>query len=108
MLARRGKITLPDGGIIETPLLLPSFSSRGFPDIKEIMKGLSEVIRGPALVSAYDIRHELILKNFSLEAFNKNLENCPYLYYFIKKDILEVMVSTTLLFLFYSSSMLSP
>lgn len=56
---------MPDGGIIETPLLLPSFSSRGFPDIKAIMKGLSEVIRGPALVSAYDIKHGLISSKFS-------------------------------------------
>lgn len=65
MLARRGVIALPDGSVFETPLLLHSFSSRGFPDIKRIMNGLAEIIRAPALVSAYDVKHDLILRNLS-------------------------------------------
>ena len=55
MFARKTKLNLPDGSFVETPILLPAFSSRGFPDIKDIVKGVREVMLGPALISAYDI-----------------------------------------------------
>lgn len=57
MFARKTKLNLPDGSFIETPILLPAFSSRGFPDIKDIVKGVREVMVGPALISAYDIHY---------------------------------------------------
>jgi hypothetical protein len=46
--------------VAETPLLLPSFSSKGFPQVAKIMKLMGEFITGPILVSAYDIYHEEI------------------------------------------------
>lgn len=38
-----------------TPLLVPSFSSKGFAEIAELHKSLSEVVIDASLVSAYDI-----------------------------------------------------
>jgi hypothetical protein len=46
--------------VAETPLMLPSFSSKGFPQIAKIMKLMGEFITGPILVSAYDIYHKEI------------------------------------------------
>jgi len=40
-----------------TPLLVPSFSSKGFPEAGEIVKYSAELIAGPALVSAYDLHY---------------------------------------------------
>jgi hypothetical protein len=60
MFARRSKLFLDGQIIAETPLLLPSFSSKGFPQIKSMMKFMSEFITGPILVSAYDIHYRNI------------------------------------------------
>lgn len=60
MLARSEKLYLPNGDFIETPILLPSFSSRGFPELKKITKYLEEHLSGPFLISAYDLHHKLI------------------------------------------------
>lgn len=65
MFARKGKINLPNGNFIETPLLLPSFSSRGFSDVEIIMRNIRETFDGPGLVSAYDIFYGLINKNLN-------------------------------------------
>lgn len=62
MLARSEKLHLPNGDIIETPILLHSFSSRGFPDLKKIIRYLEEYLSGPFLISAYDLHYELIQK----------------------------------------------
>jgi hypothetical protein len=43
-----------------TPLLVPSFSSKGFPVVNEIVEYSSELIEGVALVSAYDLHYGLI------------------------------------------------
>jgi hypothetical protein len=43
--------------IERTPLLVPSFSSKGFPDVHKIIEYSSEVIDGPTLVSAYDLHY---------------------------------------------------
>lgn len=43
---------------VETPLLAPSFSSRGFPDIGAIIDALRVDVGGLCLVSAFDLAHE--------------------------------------------------
>lgn len=65
MLARCTKFSLPNGDNFETPLLLPSFSSKGFPDLQKIIKILEEHISGPVLISAYDVHYKLIQKKIS-------------------------------------------
>jgi len=62
MLARCTKFNLPNGDCFETPLLLPSFSSKGFPDLKKIVRVVEEYISGPVLISAYDVHYKLIQK----------------------------------------------
>ncbi|WP_231727333.1 hypothetical protein [Kordiimonas lipolytica] len=49
-------------------MIVPSFSSRGFPDIKKIIDGAREYVNDQALISAYDLHYKHILKtnwNFS-------------------------------------------
>jgi len=60
VLARRSKIILGTHVVAETPLLLPSFSSKGFPQVREVMKLMEEFITSPILVSAYDVHYRLI------------------------------------------------
>ena len=57
MLAKRRGFYRDGKEVIRTPLLLPSFSSKGFPEVKEIILATSERIEGPCLVSAYDLYH---------------------------------------------------
>src|SRR5437868_7047917 len=47
-----------------TPLLVPSFSSKGFPEVKQILKTAEELIEGPMLISAYDIHYKHISPPF--------------------------------------------
>ena len=75
MLARRTTLRLPGGIALETPLLIPSFSSKGF----AIEEGRSSVnvplsfaaplIQDVMLVSAYDLGHGLVLGIEGLEQF---------------------------------------
>lgn len=60
MLAKRRGFYRDGKEIIRTPLLLPSFSSKGFPEVQEIIEATSEVIDGECLVSAYDIHYQAI------------------------------------------------
>lgn len=73
MLARSNKLTHPLGVDIETPLLVPSFSSKGFafkkkkrkndPDVSESLDALEfskEFLTESLLVSAYDMYHKHI------------------------------------------------
>ncbi len=55
MLAKRRALKLNDREVERTPLLIPSFSSKGFPDVDNIVKYSSELIDGVTLVSAYDL-----------------------------------------------------
>lgn len=64
MLAKKRGFYRDGTNIIRTPLLLPSFSSKGFPQIKEIIQQTSERIGGPCLISAYDLHHNLIEGSF--------------------------------------------
>jgi hypothetical protein len=76
MLARRSKLRLPGGSQIDLPLLVPSFSSKGFPTFGEKVKGklvkrseanlalnlIGEFLGSSTLISAYDIRHDFLVK----------------------------------------------
>lgn len=65
MFARRSKIHMGGQVVAETPLLLPSFSSKSFPQVSKIMKLMGEFITGPILVSAYDIYHKEITQKIT-------------------------------------------
>ena len=43
-----------------TPLLVPSFSSRGAPDVGRVLEAIRGDLDGTCLVSAYDVRHGLV------------------------------------------------
>lgn len=64
MLAKRRSLELNGVEVERTPLLVPSFSSKGFPDVKKIIEYCSELIEGSALVSAYDIHYNQITPPF--------------------------------------------
>lgn len=67
MLARSSKIRHPSGITLRTPLLVPSFSSRGFrvnrkkkktvSEIRDVFKNTAEILTESMLVSAYDIQY---------------------------------------------------
>ncbi|MEQ1871077.1 MAG: hypothetical protein ABL961_13765 [Vicinamibacterales bacterium] len=65
MLARRTTLLHPSGARIETPLLVPSFSSKGFgldssgaSEVGRIMATASEYLADSLLLSAYDIHYQ--------------------------------------------------
>lgn len=64
MLAKRRTLKLNGVEIERTPLLIPSFSSKGFPDVDKIIKYCSELIEGVTLVSAYDLYYKKIQPPF--------------------------------------------
>src|ERR1700724_67652 len=64
MLAQRRALSLYGREIERTPLLGPSFSSKGFPDVRKIIDYSSEIIQGPTLVSAYDLHYDKISPPF--------------------------------------------
>ncbi|SUS03285.1 conserved hypothetical protein [uncultured Defluviicoccus sp.] len=57
MLAKRRALKFNGAELERTPLLVPSFSSKGFPDVASIVEYTSELIDGVALVSAYDLHY---------------------------------------------------
>ena len=48
---------------INTPLLVPAFSSKADPYIQRILKFMTEFIVGPILISAYDVYYKRSIKN---------------------------------------------
>jgi hypothetical protein len=64
MLAKRRAIKLGNEEIERTPLLVPSFSSKGFPNVDKIIRYSSELIDGVTLVSAYDLHYDKISPPF--------------------------------------------
>ncbi len=56
-LAEKRGLVFPDETEFRTPLLLPSFSSR-VPKIDNIFRTVEDIIDGPILISAYDIKHK--------------------------------------------------
>jgi hypothetical protein len=65
MLAKRREVRRGNTFIERTPLLIPSFSSKGFPDAQKILETTSEVLDGVTLVSAYDIHYEHVKPPFA-------------------------------------------
>lgn len=64
MLARSSSLHHPSGVSVQTPLLVPSFSSRGFgfrrdggAEIKRVYEVASELVADTMLLSAYDLHH---------------------------------------------------
>lgn len=55
---------------VRTPLLVPSFSSKGFPEHIEMMQFLEEFISTPTLISAYDIHQQLVATSSNITRFN--------------------------------------
>jgi hypothetical protein len=51
---------------VKTPLLVPSFSSRGFPDVAGLLSALRPDLQGRVLVSAFDIRKRGVPKSIDL------------------------------------------
>src|SRR5438094_763323 len=45
---------------VETPLLVPSFSSRGFPDVQKIVVGTQADLFGVCLLSAFDLANGFV------------------------------------------------
>jgi len=59
ILAERRELKFADGASLRTPILIPSFSSR-IPKVEKIFRASEEFISGPILISAYDVRHQLL------------------------------------------------
>jgi len=55
MLARRMKFQIEDLEIGSTPMLIPSLSSRANIDINQSLEVIREIVKGPLLLSLYDV-----------------------------------------------------
>lgn len=64
MLAKRRDLHLHGEPVERTPLLVPSFSSKGFPEVQKIIETTSEVVEGTTLVSAYDLYYKKLAPPF--------------------------------------------
>ena len=64
MLAKRRALKFRGADVELTPLLIPSFSSKGFPEVDKIIAYCSDLIVGVTLVSAYDIYYNKIKPPF--------------------------------------------
>jgi hypothetical protein len=60
VLAKRRVLRLNGDEVERTPLLVPSFSSKGFPEVAKTIEYMSELIDSAALVSAYDVHYKKI------------------------------------------------
>ncbi|MDV7341800.1 hypothetical protein RYZ26_19525 [Terasakiella sp. A23] len=59
MLAQRRKVVIGDEEF-RTPMLVPSFSSKGFPEVRKTIQTMSEHITDEVLVSSYDLYYKFI------------------------------------------------
>jgi len=64
-LERRRALLLNGEEVARTPLLVPSFSSKGFADVAEIVRYGSTLIDSATLVSAYDLHYGFIEPPFT-------------------------------------------
>ncbi len=64
MLAKRRTLKVGSAPSVSTPLLLPSFSSKGFPKVAATLKAMEEYISEQVLISAYDLHYSLIKPPF--------------------------------------------
>jgi len=60
LLAREGSVAHNGAVVFRTPVLVPSFSSKGFSEMKKIITVMREFITEAVLVSAYDIHYKLL------------------------------------------------
>ncbi len=60
MLAASRELRIAGSVVAKTPAVVPSFSSKGFPEVEKIVQSLSEVITESALVSAYDFSYNFL------------------------------------------------
>jgi hypothetical protein len=60
MLSKRRALMRGGQEIERTPLLVPSFSSKGFPEIRKVLEYGLEVVNDAILVSAYDLHYDEI------------------------------------------------
>jgi len=60
MLAAAREIKIGGAFVSKTPLLVPSFSSKGFPEVAKIIETLSGTITGSTLISAYDVANNYV------------------------------------------------
>jgi hypothetical protein len=67
MFAKKRKIALKSGTSLETPLLLPSFSSKTFQDeqVGKIIEYVASLITDEVLISAYDLYYGEIKKKIT-------------------------------------------
>jgi hypothetical protein len=64
MFAKRRILKVGNAPSIKTPILLPSFSSKGFPNIANVLKAMEEYISDEILVSAYDLHFKELESGF--------------------------------------------
>lgn len=64
MLAKRRTLKIGNTASVKTPILLPSFSSKGFPNVSKILEAMEEYISDEILVSAYDLHYKKLQKKF--------------------------------------------
>lgn len=60
MLAKLRELRIDGSVVASTPAIVPSFSSKGFPEVEKIVQSLSQVITESALVSAYDFSYKFL------------------------------------------------
>ena len=60
MLAAKRDIRINGVTVAQTPAIVPSFSSKGFPDVAKIIESLSSMITESALISAYDLSYGFV------------------------------------------------
>jgi len=58
MYAKRRTLKIGNAPSVRTPILLPSFSSKGFPNVEKILETMEEYISDEILVSAYDVHYK--------------------------------------------------
>src|SRR4051812_2740879 len=68
-LAGRRELKIAGKIVAATPILVPSFSSKGFPDIADLVVSASEIITDTCLVSAYDVHYKQIETDVSFAEF---------------------------------------
>jgi hypothetical protein len=64
MFAKRRILRVGNASSVRTPILLPSFSSKGFPNVAEILQAMEEYISDEVLVSAYDLHYKQLEPGF--------------------------------------------
>jgi hypothetical protein len=64
MLAKRRTLKIGNAPGVKTPILLPSFSSKGFPNVAKILKTMEEYISDELLISAYDVHYNELSPSF--------------------------------------------